>query len=243
MPMALPSLSLVLPCRDPAPGWAANVVAGMAGLRQLLPGVDLELRVVDDGSRSGFAPVDLAPLSELDCAVELIRQTRNGGKGSAVRRGLRGATATVTAFTDVDLPYGPEGVAAVYRAVVEEGADLALGHRDASYERAVRRHRARLSRWARALTSRLLPEGVRDAQCGVKAFSRRGSELLLTTRVDRYLFDLELLLLARRRPSLRISTVPVVLRPGVVLSRMGPLTIVREGLSFLGLLVRHAGRG
>ena len=64
-----------------------------------------------------------------------------------------------------------------------------------------------------------------------------GRGLFLKTRIDRFLFDLEFLRMAARTPGLRVSTVAVELREGVVFSPIGWKILLTEGLNFIKILI------
>lgn len=72
--------------------------------------VDREILVVDDGSTDGTRDV-LRGVADERLAVSVILADRNGGKGSAVRRGLTEATGTIIAIQDADLELDPRQLA------------------------------------------------------------------------------------------------------------------------------------
>jgi hypothetical protein len=59
----------------------------------------------------------------------------------------------------------------------------------------------------------------------------------LETTIERFLFDLEFLMLANGRVA--ITPVPVELREGVVFSKVGWKILATEGKNFLWLLLRR----
>ena len=93
---------------------------------QSVEGATFEIIVIDDGSRDKTAAL-LEESSEL--YDKLIRQPRNGGKGSAVLAGLREASGDFILFQDADLEYSPSHYAALLYPVQNFGADLVMGSR------------------------------------------------------------------------------------------------------------------
>jgi glycosyltransferase involved in cell wall biosynthesis len=86
-----------------------------------------ELIVVDDGSTDGTREI----LKELAAArpFKLIFQERNGGKGSALRRGFQEVTGDLVVIQDADLEYSPEELPELIQLICEGRADVVYGSR------------------------------------------------------------------------------------------------------------------
>jgi glycosyltransferase involved in cell wall biosynthesis len=87
-------------------------------------GVSLELIVVDDCSRDRTAEI-VAAMAD----VRLVRQPRNGGKGSAVRAGISVATGDDVLIQDADLEYDPRDYLPMLEPVVAGRASIVYGSR------------------------------------------------------------------------------------------------------------------
>jgi len=120
------SLSIVIPAYNEEQGIARiieRVLPIRASLREA--GVDdLELIVVDDGSRDRTA--DIAAQYPEVC---LIRHTVNQGYGAALKTGFRHAAGSLLGFLDADGTYPPERFPDLCRVALTGGVDLVIGSR------------------------------------------------------------------------------------------------------------------
>jgi glycosyltransferase involved in cell wall biosynthesis len=215
------ALSIVVPAFNEAARLPPTLAAVRAGLAAREPGAH-ELLVVDDGSTDDTAAV------ARQGGARVISLPRNLGKGAAVRAGLLEATGEVIAFMDAD---GSIPFAEVERLVgaLRAGAAIAVASRVApgggeDGERTALRELA--SGAFRTLCAAVLPTGVRDTQCGAKAFGRSAARALAAAQtLQGFAFDAELLWLARLR-GLAVVEVPVRVR--------------HDRASKVGML-RHAG--
>lgn len=96
---------------------------------------ELELVIVDDGSQDGSLEIlrDLA--RRHPDRIRLFEQTRNQGKGAAIRRGIAAATGDLVIFQDADLEYDPRDYGRLVRPFLEDGADVVYGSRFMPSER------------------------------------------------------------------------------------------------------------
>ena len=206
-------MTLQLTIVMPAYNEAHRLAEGMRRLDAAVSAgaVDLdrtEVRVVDDGSTDETAAVADKLLAALP-HHRVIRLPFNQGKGAAVRAGVAASRAEYTAYMDADMAIDPLAV-----PLLLDG----LGHDDVAIGcRARRDSMVETTYLVRSLMGRLFNElvtagtglGLKDTQCGFKAFRTPAARLLFhLVRIDRFAFDVEVLARARRL-GLGITEVPV----------------------------------
>jgi len=160
-----------------------------------------EIVVVDDGSRDATCAVVEAAMARIP-NLRLVRQTPNRGKGAAVRRGMLEARGQIRVMSDADGSMPPEQLPRLLAPILACTADIAIGSRYADGARSNIKqpwYRIAWSRLANLVIQRSLVPGVRDTQCGFKAFTADAARALFGVgRIDGWAFDLEILALARR---------------------------------------------
>jgi dolichyl-phosphate beta-glucosyltransferase len=198
------SLSIVIPACNAEAHVASTLDAAQSWLEA--SGVPHEVIVVDDGSRDRTAEL----IERRGRGVILLRNESNRGKGYAVRRGMSAARHAWALFMDADHSTHIRHLEQF--APLAGRADVVIGSRRVPGARIVRpQHRLRqaLGRTFPYLVQLVALRDIRDTQCGFKLFRRAAAEAIFSRqRVDRFAFDVEVLLLARRL-GLRIVEAPV----------------------------------
>ena len=160
-----------------------------------------EIVVVDDGSQDATCAVVRAAAARIP-NLRLVRQTPNRGKGAAVRLGMLAARGQIRVMSDADGSMSPDQLPRLLAPILACKAEIAIGSRYADGARSDAKqpwYRVLWSRLANQLVQRSLVPGVRDTQCGFKAFTAEAArELFPRGRIDGWAFDLEILALARR---------------------------------------------
>jgi dolichyl-phosphate beta-glucosyltransferase len=207
--MSSPTLSIVIPAYNEAlrlPPSLARVIAYVEGRA-----IDYELLVVDDGSTDDTAAAAEAVLAPLGERGRVLRNDQNLGKGASVRRGMLAARGARVLFSDADLSAPIEELVKL-EAALDGGAGVAVGSR--ALDRALIEERQPLGRDLMGRVFNLVVQlfavrGIRDTQCGFKLFAGDVvGPIFARTRIDRFGFDVEVLMLARRL-GVTVAEVPV----------------------------------
>ena len=228
MTVAPVRLSVVVPAFHEVAAIGSTVARLRQGLESAGIEGPVEVVVADDGSADGTAEA-----AERAGADRVLRLPAHRGKGAAVREGVLAAEGRTVVFTDADLAYPPEQIAALVLAV-ESGGDVVVGsRRHVDTVTLVRNRRIRevTGRAFNLLTRALLPVARSDTQCGLKAFSSAAAHQIFgASRVDGFAFDVEVFVLADAL-GLTVEEVPVELANSDRSSvRLWPdaLTMVRD---------------
>jgi dolichol-phosphate mannosyltransferase len=222
---------LVLPTYDEAENLEPIVRAALAALATT--GLEHHVLVVDDNSPDGTGAIADGLAASIP-QVEVLHRERKAGIGPAYLAGFAHALQRGGEYMlemDADFSHDPRDLPRLLSAVVDGGADLALGSR---YVRgggvtdwgAVRRA---ISRGGSLYAQALLRVPVRDLTGGFKCFRRAVLEGLDLDAVgtDGYGFQIEMTYRALRA-GFRVKEVPIVFRDRRVGSSKMSLWIAME---------------
>ncbi len=208
MTASTPSLSVIIPAYNEALRVTPHLQAVLAYLRSNYPA--FELILVDDGSADETSAVISAAFAG-EPRARLISYRPNRGKGYAVRTGMLASRGDQVVFLDADLSTPIDEIPRALAAL--ENADVVIGSR-ALPESDIRVRPPLYRRLASAIFDivKHVMVGlwkISDSQCGFKAFRGAvGRALFAQGKVDRFMFDVEILYLAERA-GLRLREIPV----------------------------------
>ncbi len=204
MDMAI-ELSVVIPAKNEVnrlPATLEKVLRYLAGLE-----IEWEVIVVDNGSQDGTDRL-VEEVASREPRVKLVKEARPG-KGAALRTGMLQAEGEIVLFSDADLSCPIEEEKRL-REALQKGYDVAIASRrlpESQVEKTLGRRLA--SALFNGAVQLLALPGIKDSQCGFKAFRREAARRLFGAgRIDGWAFDVEILFLARRL-GLRIVEAPV----------------------------------
>jgi glycosyltransferase involved in cell wall biosynthesis len=192
-----------------------------------------EVVVADDGSTDATAS-QVMEWARRDARVRLVSMP-HGGKGWAVKHGMLAARGRYRFMCDADLSMPIQHLERFLPPRLE-GYHIAIGSRELSGSRRMGEpllRRLMGKTFGLIVRLSLLP-GIRDTQCGFKCIeAETAASLFPALRLGGFSFDVELLMLARRR-GLRLVEVPIdwYYRPQ---SKVRP---VRDAARMLGDVVR-----
>ncbi|MBK8020810.1 MAG: glycosyltransferase family 2 protein [Chloroflexi bacterium] len=201
-----PFLSIVIPAYNEEVRIIPTIGAIASHVSDL--GFPWELLIADDGSKDSTVKLT----QELGFAnLRVLIAERNGGKGSAVRRGMLAARGKYVLFADADNSTPIEEVTRLIAKLDQEGYDVAVGSRAAEGasegKKSLLRHI--LSGGLRTIVRYGLRIKVRDTQCGFKMYTRTAAQKLHTAQtINGFSFDLEVLYLAFKL-GYKVAEVPV----------------------------------
>lgn len=119
-------LSVIIPCyneeKTVAEVLERMLVADMLGLER-------EIIVIDDASTDKSVEIIERSIAAHPGSIQLLRQPRNQGKGSAIRRGFAAATGDVLVIQDADAEYDPRDLRPMISLFDLPEVDVVFGSR------------------------------------------------------------------------------------------------------------------
>ncbi len=159
-------LSVVMPCYNEID--TIDTIVAMV----LAQPFDIELVIVDDGSRDGTRDA-LARLAAGDARIRVFLQERNQGKGAALRRGFREATGDIVLIQDADLEYNPNEYERLVEPILQGKADVVYGSRFAGDSHRVLYYWHSVGNWMLTTMSNIITDlNLTDMETCYKVFRR-----------------------------------------------------------------------
>ncbi|MCE5393225.1 MAG: glycosyltransferase family 2 protein [Acidithiobacillus sp.] len=160
----MPQLSVVIPLYNEV----ESIDALLAALRQALEGADVEIIIVDDGSRDGSAAALDRAQADWSEVLTVIHLQRNFGQTAAMQAGIDAAQGEVIVTLDADLQNDPQDILPLAERLLRENLDVVAGWRknrqDGLFLRKIP------SRIANRLIRRLTGVKLHDYGCTLKAY-------------------------------------------------------------------------
>jgi glycosyltransferase involved in cell wall biosynthesis len=190
-----------------------------------------EVIAVDDGSKDQSAEIIASDYPD----VRLIRHERNAGYGAALKTGFAAARHQLVGFLDADATYPPEQFPALCRAVLHQGADLAIGSRMAGAETEMPAVRRLGNTFFAGLLTLIGRTPVTDSASGMRVFKRHVLDLLSPLPDG---LNLTPVMSTRAlHEGITVAEVPIPYRERVGESK---LSVTRDGIRFLQTMVGTA---
>lgn len=191
--------------------------------------------MVNDGSLRDIEE-EVKPILQSVPTAIWVSYNINKGKGYALRQAARKSTGELLMYTDYDFPYTYGSMVDMVEKLLKPEVDAVVGKRDDSYYNHISSRRRRISQFLKNVNRIIFRLPTDDTQCGLKAFKASKKEIFLSTKTERYLIDVEFLkLLSRSNAHVAIQLVK--LRKGVVLSKISNLSLVKEMINYLKIML------
>jgi dolichyl-phosphate beta-glucosyltransferase len=173
--------------------------------------IDAEIIVVSDGS-SDKTEFIVDELRKKIRNLQLIRYSKNNGKGYAVKIGVENSRGEYILFLDADNSTPIEELDVLYKKLIETKSQIAIGSRYLSKSNVKikqPKYRIALGRLGNMLVRFFLIPGIKDTQCGFKMFTQKSAQDIFSQqKIKRFGFDIEALVIAKHL-GYKIVEVPV----------------------------------
>lgn len=225
-------LDIIQPCYNPHQDWEKSVWLHFQCAMKLLPDVNINLIIVNDGSQRNVRDEAVKFLRERIRNFQFISYEQNRGKGYALRQGLAASRGPLQICTDIDFPYELIHIKQIY-GLLNGNADIVCGVRTKQYYDKLPSRRMIASKASQLLNTMFLRLPFSDTQSGIKGFNGKGRKIMLGTTIERYLVDTEFLAIAAKGRNLSIVPCEVFLRDDIKLSTMNARVLAHEFRNFL----------
>ncbi len=208
-----PSLSIVIPAYNEErrlPDTIRNLKSFFGRADGTVAGLEIIVVIEKSSDRSAeFARTEIAG----NPMFTVIENDVQRGKGYAVKTGMLRARGEVVFFMDADLS---TPLAETFKFVAEfsinPDTDIIIGSRAEAQSQIIKKQtwlRRNMGRGFNRFVQAFGVSGIRDTQCGFKAFRKRAVEPIFSRQtIDGFAFDVELLVLAEAM-GFKVTTVPV----------------------------------
>jgi dolichol-phosphate mannosyltransferase len=179
-PNGAPELSIIVPVfdeRDNLEPLVDEILHVLAAT-----GLDVEIVLVNDGSRDGSAE-RISELARSRPGVRGLHFRENRGQSAAFDAGFKAARGRFMVTMDADMQNDPRDIPALVRAL--EDHDAAVGYREIRHDSWLRRVSSVI---ANSVRNRLSGDDIIDTGCSLKAFRAEAARgLKLYTGMHRFL--------------------------------------------------------
>ncbi len=219
-------VAIVVPAYNPVPQWETTLHKRFEELCQSMPGIEFSLYLVNDGSTKNISVQQIDFLRSNISSFHYQSLDSNQGKGYALREAVQMVTEPYIVYTDIDMPFTLTSMQTLISQL--PNFDLVFGIKEATYYHQLPIQRRFVSKSLQFLIKILFPSlPSSDTQCGLKGMNERAKEIFLSTRINRYLFDLEFILFCTKN-HFKIKPLTVSLRAGIVFGNMSSKILWNE---------------
>jgi dolichyl-phosphate beta-glucosyltransferase len=151
-------------------------------------------------------------MAKADPGISVIGRAERSGKGRGVREAIALARGSIVGYLDADNKVPIQEFEKIAERL-NDGYEFVIGSRampESNVEKSQPLYRRLGSRGFRIVLSAVVGlREISDTQCGFKFFSNRAAKLIFNhQKIDGYMFDVEILVLAKRL-GIQIAQVPI----------------------------------
>ncbi|HMN33107.1 MAG: glycosyltransferase [Chitinophagaceae bacterium] len=219
-------IAIVVPAYNPAPKWETILHIRFEELCQSMPDIEFSLYLVNDGSTKNISEQQIDYLRSSLSSFHYKSISTNHGKGYALREVVQMVTEPYVVYTDIDMPFKLTSMQELISQL--PNFDLVFGIKEADYYQQLPIQRRFVSKSLQFFIKILFPSlPTSDTQCGLKGMNEKAKEIFLSTKINRYLFDLEFILFCSKN-HFKIKPIHVSLREGIVFGNMSSKILWNE---------------
>lgn len=208
--MKSPYLSIIIPAYNEAqrlPKTLLDLDYHLSQHKREVP--SYEIIIVDNNSQDATSEI-VRRFQSLIQNLYTIQCTTQG-KGAAVRKGMQQAQGNIRLFMDADNSTSFDHFF-LMQEYLHNGHDVVIAsrqHPDSRLSPPQPKHKQILGKAGNLLIQKILLDGIRDTQCGFKAFTHKAAERLFEDMdTDGWGFDIEILGRAKKY-NLSIREIPI----------------------------------
>lgn len=170
-----------------------------------------EIIIVDDGSTDRTV-ASISEIASKENTIKIITNSKNRGKGYAVRKGVEVAEGEVILFSDADLSTPIEELEKLLEQMYKFDLDIAVGSRALKESQVIIHqpfYRELMGKIFNKIARVFTFKKIYDSQCGFKLFKKDAAKKIFSlTKIDGFAFDAEVIFIAQKL-GFNIKEVPV----------------------------------
>jgi len=228
------SLNIIIPLYNPHEGWEHQFADHLSELERELKETEFTVILVNDGSTTGIGSIE--KLMNRFNYLKYYSYTENRGKGYAIRYGISKGDADFYIYTDMDFPFGCRIIARTYQILKSSKTNIVIGTRDASYFKLLPFKRRIYSFLLKELNFLVTGFKIKDTQAGLKGLDNRAKKVLVATKTNTFLFELEFLKNIIKQ-GLTYDFVNVSCRPNIRFTNFSFRILMKETIGLFKLLL------
>ena len=233
---------LIIPVYNPSVNWETKLTGNLDEFIKLYPDVKKELNqiiIINDGSVKNFTGKSISFLTSCGYPVQIIDYKQNMGKGFALREGIKKSTGLYCIYTDADMPFGFQSIKLIMDEL-QNGTDIVAGCRNKKiYYSMAPFKRKLISKFLMWINRCILNLPFEDTQAGIKGFNADGKDLFLKTKTNRFLFDLEFILLASKVKHITLLGINVAPAQDIHFSNFKTKVLMQELLNLCKIIFKR----